>query len=78
MSSGAMDGPPEISGSPQFAVRTRTVPGGEVWFTCGQGWEFDSEGGKAFAIRMTMTPVNWEGELLLMPIQEELRTDPED
>lgn len=69
---------PIISGPPKFAVRSRTLPGGEVWFTCGQAWEYDSEDGPAYAISMTMTPVNWDGDLLLVPISEGLRTNPQD
>ncbi|MFF4042994.1 hypothetical protein [Streptomyces sp. NPDC001816] len=62
---------PTISGPPQFAVRARTKPGGDVWFTIGQGWEFRADDGVAYRLRFTMTPVNWDGELALMPIPDQ-------
>lgn len=79
MAPGAKGGAlPLISGPAQFAVRSRTLPGGEVWFTCGQAWEYDSEDGPAYAISMTMTPVNWDGNLLLIPTAEDLRSHSHD
>ncbi|GAA3369792.1 hypothetical protein GCM10020367_13880 [Streptomyces sannanensis] len=65
------DLPPDISGPPQFAVRARTTPDGDVWFTIGQAWEFQARGGRAFSMVLTMTPVDWRGELLLMPIPDQ-------
>ncbi|MET7662758.1 hypothetical protein ABZT51_28340 [Streptomyces sp. NPDC005373] len=68
MSQGAEHSPPAISGPPQYAVRSRNEPSSEVWFTIGQGWEFQTDRGPAYQLQFTMTPVNWNGELLLMPI----------
>ena len=66
--------PPAVSGPAQFAARARTVPGGSVWFTIGQGWAFDEDGERGYTVRLAMTPTNWDGELLLVPIPER-RTD---
>lgn len=60
--------PPSVSGPPQFAARARTKPGGKVWFTIGQAWEFEENGKRGYTVRLTMTPTNWDGEFLLMPI----------
>jgi hypothetical protein len=68
VSQGDKDLPPAISGPPQYAVRARNEPGSDVWFTIGQGWEFQADGGPAYQLQFTMTPVKWDGELLLMPI----------
>jgi hypothetical protein len=62
---------PTVSGRPQYAVRVRSDPTGEAWFTAGQAWAFESDDGPAYRIHLTMTPVNWDGELLLMPIPEQ-------
>lgn len=67
--------PPRVSGKAQFAARARTTPDGDVWFTVGQGWAFEENGERGYAVRLTMTPTNWDGELLLVPITE--RSDPD-
>ncbi|MEV5788081.1 hypothetical protein AB0L42_45285 [Streptomyces sp. NPDC052287] len=64
----SQDSLPAISGPPQFALRARNKPESDTWFTVGQAWEFQVDGGPAYQLRVTMTPVNWDGELLLMPI----------
>jgi hypothetical protein len=69
---------PTISGRPQFAARVRADPTGEVWFTAGQAWAFDSDDGPAYRIHLTMTPVNWDGEVLLMPLLDQEETDAQD
>jgi hypothetical protein len=62
---------PRVSGPPQLAARARTTPGGEVWFTVGQAWTVEADGEQGYAVRLTMIPTNWDGELLLVPIQEQ-------
>jgi hypothetical protein len=62
--------PHKVSGRAQFAARARTQPGGEVWFTVGQGWAFEENGQTGYSVRLTMTPTNWDGELVLLPIPE--------
>jgi hypothetical protein len=66
---------PAVSGQPQFAVRVRSDPTGETWFTAGQAWAFDAGDGTAYRVHLTMTPTNWDGDLLLMPIRDPEGTD---
>jgi len=47
------------------------MPGGKVWFTIGQAWEFEENGQRGYTVRLTMTPTKWDGEFLLMPIPSE-------
>ena len=65
------DPPPPVSGPAEFAARARTRPDGDVWFTIGQGWAFEEGGQRGYTVRLTMTPTNWDGELLLVPIPKE-------
>jgi hypothetical protein len=65
------DPPPAVSGPAEFAARARTRPDGDVWFTIGQGWAFEEDGQRGYTVRLTMTPTNWDGELLLVPIPRE-------
>ena len=58
-----------VKGPAQFAARVKTSPG-NVWFTAGQGWEFEADGQIHYSIRLTMFPTNWDGELLLVPIPD--------
>ena len=59
---------PVVSGPAQFAARAKTRPDSNVWFTIGQGWAFEENGERGYAVRLTMIPTNWDGELLLLPI----------
>jgi hypothetical protein len=65
------DPPPSVSGRAGYAARARTAPDGDVWFTIGQAWAFDERGQRGYRIRLAMTPTNWDGELLLVPIPPE-------
>ena len=62
---------PEISGPPGFAARARTRRGGKVWFTIGQAWAFERDGEPGYSVRLAMTPTDWDGELILMPLREQ-------
>ena len=56
-----------VQGPAQFAVRAKTPPG-DVWFTIGQAWAFEVNGETQYSVRLSMTPTNWNGEMLLVPI----------
>jgi hypothetical protein len=58
---------PPHHGPAQFAARAKTSPG-NVWFTIGQAWAFESHGESGYAVRLTMIPTGWDGELVLVPI----------
>jgi hypothetical protein len=60
-----------VSGKAQFAARARTAPDSEIWFTIGQAWTYHEDGESGYAVRLTMTPTRWDGELLLVPIPEQ-------
>jgi hypothetical protein len=65
------DSGPVVSGPAQYAARARTKPGGNVWFTIGQAWAFEENQETGYAVRLTMIPTSWDGELLLMPIPKQ-------
>lgn len=66
-------------GPAQFAARARTAPDEDVWFTIGQGWALDDGGSSGYTVVLTMTPTNWDGTLLLVPIPDgESTADPAD
>lgn len=61
--------PPPTQGPAQFAARAKTAPDEDVWFTIGQGWALEG-GVPGYMVVLTMTPTNWDGTLLLVPIPE--------
>ena len=62
--------PPPPRGPAQFAARARTAPDEDVWFTIGQGWALDDDGSSGYSVVLTMTPTNWDGTLILVPIPD--------
>lgn len=70
MAESGSDFPPQARGRAQFAARARTAPNEDVWFTIGQGWAFEEDGSSGYTVVLTMTPTNWDGTLILVPIPE--------